>query len=525
MKRWICILVPVLILGSLIGWRLNQKHSADAAMAGQRSARSGAAPVVAVSEVAVHDIVQTFDATGNIEAPLNVKIAPKVSGRIDVLDLREGDRVRKGQVLVRIDPSDVEAGVQQQRAALAEAQYRLAQAQMTENPTNVSINTQIRQQKASVSSATADYNQVRQNYEAQMAAAAASVSDAQSKVENAKAGVQSAEANLENTTAKLNRITSLYKQGFVAAQEVDDAKASVKVQQSALDITRGLVNSALAQKNAIEQQERIVKTKGKADIEAARAKVEQAKASLEYANANTAQKSAYKQSIAALRSAVAVAKASLKSAESKRADTILVSPLDGFVTGRYADPGAMAMAGQPIISVQFMRQVWVTLAVPEEVCAKVHIGQPATVKVDALPGRSFTGSVVQINPSADAANRQFVVRVIMSNAENLFKPGMYARVSIETDRVAKAGAVPREAVQTDKDGKYVIVATSGGEAKRCSVVTGPEDSNFIAIEQGVNLGEKVVTMSAFPIRDDQKLRIGGKKGGKNGHSGRPGGER
>lgn len=516
MKRWFSVLIPVVVLMSLIGWRLSQKHAENAAMDEQRASKGKAAPTVAVAEVTVRDIVHTFESTGNVEAPLNVKIAPKVAGRIDFLNLQEGDRVKKGQLLVRIDPSQVEADVQQQRAALAEAQYRLAQAQMTENPAAVSVNTQVRQQKAGVDSAAADFNQIKKNYESQLAAAAANVSDVEAKVENAKAGIQSAEANLENATTKLNRITGLYKQGFVAAQEVDDAKANVKVQQSTVDIAKGQLNSAMAQKRAIEQQEQIVKTKGQADIEASRAKMVQAKASLEYARANTVQKSAYKQSIAALRSAVAVAEAGVRSAEAKRADTILTSPLDGFVTGRYADPGAMAMAGQAIISVQFMKQVWVSVGVPEEISSKLHIGQNASVKLDAFSGRIFTGSIVQINPSADSLSRQFTVRVIMSNDQNLFKPGMYAKVSIETDRAPKAIVVPREAVQTDKSGPFVIVAAGEGKdikAERRNVVLGPEDAAFIAIEQGVTLGEKVVTMSAFPIRVDQKLKLGGRKPG------------
>ncbi len=58
----------------------------------------------------------------------------------------------------------------------------------------------------------------------------------------------------------------------------------------------------------------------------------------------------------------------------------------------------------------------------------VHIGQPATVTFDALPGRSFAGSVIQFNPSADLQSRQFMARVMLSNTDNLFKPGMYAHV-------------------------------------------------------------------------------------------------
>src|SRR5207253_2677940 len=119
------------------------------------------------------------EAVGSVEAPLNVRISPKVTGRIDYLQAHEGDRVTQGEVLVRIDPSEIEAQVSQQQAAVAEAESRLAQAQITQNPTNVGVNTQITQQQAALASVRADYNQTKQNYSSQVASANAAVTDAQ----------------------------------------------------------------------------------------------------------------------------------------------------------------------------------------------------------------------------------------------------------------------------------------------------------------------------------------------------------
>lgn len=513
MKRWVYLLVPLLILFSLIGWRISQKRADTAKGMEMRQMRMKAAAPVSVVPAAMRDITHVFEATGSVEAPLNVKIAPKVTGRVQFLEVREGDRVKRGQVLVRIDPSDVEAEVVQQRAALAEAQYRLAQAQLTENPTNVSVNTVIRQQKAGVESASADFNQTNENYKAQVASANASVTDMQGRVDNAKAALKSAQANLKNANAKYNRLAELLKKGYVSAQDVDDSKTVVEVQEAAVNTAQSQVNSASAQKAAAEQQASIVATKGKADIEASRAKLDQAKASLEYAHANTATKAAYKQSISALRAEVDVARAALRNAESKRSDTVLVSPLDGFVTGRYVDPGAIAMSGQAILAVQFMRQIWVTVFVPEEIAPKIHIGQPATLALDALPGKTFTGSVIQLNPSADPASRQFMARVILSNQDTLFKPGMFGRVSIVTDKILNALAVPREAVQTDRMGTYAMVVDEKGKTERRPIVTGASDPDYIAIEAGLSPGDKVVTMTAFKLREGQSVKAGGKRGG------------
>jgi len=512
MKRRFYLLIPLLVLLGLIGWRLVEKRAENVGRQEQRAARMKASPSVVVSPVEVRDIVHTFEVTGTVEAPLNVKIAAKVTGRIDALPFREGDKIKKGQVLVRIDPSEVEANVQQQMASLAEAQYRLAQAELNQSPADVSVNAQIRQQKAAVASATADFNQTRENYDSQVAAAEADVQDSESRLENAKAGVTGAQANLDNVTTRYNRILGLYKEGFTAAQEVDDAKTAVSAQQATLDIAKGQVKSAAASLEATGRQASIVKTKGKADIEAARAKMVQAQASLDYANANAVQKPAYEKSLAALRSSVEAAGASLRSAQARRADTVITSPLDGFVTGRYADPGAVATPGQPILAVEFMKQVWVTVSVPESVVPKLHIGQPAKITLDALSDRPLIASVIQINPSADEQSRQYMVRVILSNPDNLLKPGMFARVSLETDRVKSAIVVPREAVQNDKIGDCVMVVDSGGKANRRSVVMGLDDAAYVAIKIGVQPGEKVITMSAFPVRDGQAVSTGGGRG-------------
>jgi len=142
MKRLLAIALPLLILASLITWRLTLKRTEVAAMAKQRAARANAVPQVSVASAERRDLESVFAATGTLEAPLNVKISSKVSGRIEALQVHEGDRVRRGQVLVRLDGSQIEADVRRAEAAVAEANYRLAQAQLNQGPTTVNVATQ-----------------------------------------------------------------------------------------------------------------------------------------------------------------------------------------------------------------------------------------------------------------------------------------------------------------------------------------------------------------------------------------------
>lgn len=445
MKSRAYVLVSVLLLALLIGYRLVQKRIAFSIQSRQRVARMKAPPTVSFGLARVQDVSQGLDSVGSVEAPLSVKIAAKVTGRIDYLEVHEGDRVARGHILVRIDPTQIEAEVQQAKASLAEAQYRLAQARITQNPTNVSVATQVRQQEAALASA---------------------------------------QANLTNAHAKYNRQLELHKKGFIAAQDVDDAKAAVGVQQAAVD---------------------------------------DARAALEFARANTVQKSAYQQSLAALEASVAAAQAGVKNAESLRADTALTAPLDGFVTGRFVDPGAVVTAGQPILQVQYMRQVWVTVSVPEEVTGGIRLEQAAEISLDAVPGRTFVGKVTQINPSADPASRQFSVRVTLDNPDFAIKPGTFAHVKIETSIVRGALVVPREAVQHDHAGSYVMVIDDQSIARRRPVTLGTAAVDVIAITSGLRPGEKVVTLTAYPLKDGQAVTTGGEKRQNQGQGKRRGG--
>jgi HlyD family secretion protein len=506
MKRLTYMLIPLVVLGGLIAFRLVQKRAEFTAQTAQRGARMKAPMAVTVATARIDDVAQTYDSVGDVEAPLAVNIAAKVTGRIDFLQVLEGDRVSKGEVLVRINPDQVEAQVRQQQAAVAEARYRLAQAQLTQNPTDVSVATQIREQEAALASAQADYDQVSENYQAQ-------VDSANAQVTNLDAGVRSAQANLANAQARYNRLAGLFKQGLISAQDLDDAKTAVGVQQAALD-------AVIAQRSAAQKQAGIVASKGKTDIASAKAKITQAQAALESARANIAQTPAYQQSLAALRANVAAAEASLRSAEAQRADTVLAAPLDGFVTNRYMDPGSIATTGQPILRVQYMRQVWITVPVPEDVSTSIKLGMPARVSLDTMPDRVFVGKVTQVNPSADPQSRQFSVRVTLDNPANLIKPGTYARVAVETSRVHAATVVPREAVEEDREGSYVMVVDDSGNAVRRDVTLGAQGIDVFAIKSGLQPGEKVVTMSAFALKDGQPVSVAGSKAGARGHRGR-----
>ena len=461
--RWLYVLIPVAILTLLIGWRLAQHHEASNATAKMQLARKNALPVVRVATATVRDITNTFDAFGSVEAPDSVQISSKVTGRILAIAVQQGDPVTRSQFLVQIDPSQVQAQVQQQQQA--------------------------------VNSAMANYNQTRENYSAEVAAAMAAVTSARDKataanaqIQNAQAAVLNAQANVNNARAQNNRSQTLFSEGAIAAQNADIARTALQVAEGQLAIAKAQLNSnraaaqsALADLRSAENQAEIARNKGKTDIQAASGQVGQAKALL-------------------------------ANAESQYADTQLHSPVKGFVSMRSLNPGDTVSPGQMILTLQYIQQVWVTVSIPVELSSSISEGQQAAVTIDGLPGRSFDGHVTQVTESADPSTRQFPVRITLNNPGNIIKPGMYAHVSFVTQRTPNAIVVPLEAVRTVKGAQTVSVVGPDNVVHVRQVTTGARDPNGIAILSGVKPGEKVVTLSQSPPRNGQKVRIGSTNG-------------
>src|SRR5262249_9779445 len=153
------------------------------------------------------------------------------------------------------------------------------------------------------------------------------------------------------------------------------------------------------------------------------------------------------------------------------------------------------------------KSLWVTVPVQEEVSTKITSGRIADVAFDALPGRKFKGSVVQLNPSSDPMSHQLIMRLSIDNSQNLIKPGMFARVQMELDRSKSAIAVKREAVQYDKKGPYVTVVDADNAAHKRPVVLGASDAEGFAVISGLAPGERVVILSAVPVKNGQTVRV------------------
>lgn len=529
MKKAILIGVPFIILLVLVGWRYMQKTETNKQLGARSSALKNGPANVVLAKVGPLPVTLTFEAVGTVSSPYTVELSPKLTGKIVSLPdyLREGFAVKKGQLLGQIDPTETIGQVLQAESLKAQAVSTLVSAKYTQHPTDENVASQIAQAKATVDSNIADYDQVKENFDAQVHQATANVVDTQSKVDaakaataNAVAGLASANATLDDAQAKLNRQNTLYKQNFVAAQDVDDAIAAQKVAKANVDVAQGLVNSAKQNEVSVEQQKHeaddnlaIVKKTGETNIRAAWAKVVLAKAALKYAEATNDLKPAYAAQIKADQAAVDAAQGNINQANARLADCNLVATIDGTISKRNADVGTVVNAGNSILEIQYLKWLYVNSTVPIEYSDRVVKGTPVTMTFDAIPGLKLNGTVSELSNVADPQSRQYDAMIKIDNAEGKFRPGMYARVHFLVSKKVFPVAVAREAVKTSNvtGVSTATMVDSQNVAHVVPVVTGEQDTNNIEIKSGLNPGDRVVVLSYVPVRDKQKVVEGGVK--------------
>ncbi len=530
MKKWVWIIVFVVGLVCVIAWRIGAKIQNAKTLQAQAATRKGSASNVVVGLAKAGDIENHLDTVGSLNTPFDIKLGSKVAGIVDMLNVRPGQDVKAGEVLVRINPIEQEAAVAQMQSAVAQAEHQYTQALLNETPTDTNVQTTIRQDEAALASAQANEGQVIANTAAQVQTAQAAVTDASAKVASAisqqgaaNQAVLSAQATQKSTTANYTREYTLYKQGYVAAQDLDTSEASkgvadaaVSSAQQSLDAAKSAVTSAKAELDSAKQNLSIVKKQQSANVVAAKATTHSAKEALTYAKSNTAAVPAYKQNLQALKAVVDADKAQLNNAIAVVGDTILKTPFDGTVTNRLIDPGSMASVGQELLEVQYLDWLYVTCSAPVEYISTMKVGQTATLTFDALPGQTFSAPVVLITPAADPTVRQFTFEVRLDNKERLFKPGMFGHVDIMTGKTPVGILVPLEAVHNGDTGNTVSVVkditkddkgVTHGTVHVVPVVTGQSDSKNIEIKSGLSIGDTVITISYRSIKDGSKVTI------------------
>ncbi|PYU85121.1 MAG: HlyD family secretion protein [Acidobacteria bacterium] len=357
-------------------------------------------------------------------------MASKVYGRVAQVLLDDNQAVKAGQVLVKIDARDYQAAVEQAKAslALAESEARSAGADVPRTRENVASGNS--SADAQFLGAQADLARAQVTYEQAQTA----------DLRWAQANVEKSRANAELAKADLARYLPLMQKGEISKQQYDAAKANADATASALK----------ADQERLAQAERNVDV-AKAQLDAAKARVEQARAGVASAHADIKQVSMRAADAEAKLAKVEQARAALAAAELNLSYTEITAPVDGVATHKQVEPGQIVQAGQGLLVVVPLENVWVTANFKETQLRNMKAGQKAEVKVDTY-GKTFsgrvdsiagaTGSLLSLLPPENATGnyvkvvQRIPVKIVLdpiSSQQAVLRPGMNVDATVITN--------------------------------------------------------------------------------------------
>jgi RND family efflux transporter MFP subunit len=200
-------------------------------------------------------------------------------------------------------------------------------------------------------------------------------------------------------------------------------------------------------------------------------------------------------------------------------NTIITSPVNGFVSRRVVDPGAFVSPNAPVVEVVDITRVRMVANIIEKDLKQIAVGDMARVEVDAFPGEDFMGRIARVSPVLDPSTRTAPIEVEISNAQYRLKPGMYARVGIITESHPNALVVPTNAV-VDVNGTRGVYLSVNNAAAFHPVKIGIEGNERTEILDGVAAGDRVVTTGAAGLRNGDPIILPGGGGGRGGRGNR-----
>jgi HlyD family secretion protein len=347
---------------------------------------------------------KTLHLSGRLEG-YETDIGAKIGGRVSEITVREGDQVKQGQVIAQLNDEDVQA---QLRGAAAKVEAARQQAQQAQLQISV-VDSQIRE---------AQLNLLQ------------SQQDNQGRVYQAQSNVVALEAQLKQYTSQLklaqlnrDRYAQLWQQGAAKKLDYDQAQTTYETAAATLESVQKQIESAkgglaLAQSSGYNPYIR------NAQLSELIQQRQRASAQLESAKADIKNAAATEQQI-----------------QAQLAYLKVVSPIDGVVTARSVEPGAVVVSGKTLLSVLDLRTVYLRGFIPEGKIGKIRVGQSANVFLDAKPKEALPAKVAAIDPQAsftpeniyfrDERVRQvFGIKLMIENPKGLAKPGMPADAEI-----------------------------------------------------------------------------------------------
>ena len=183
----------------------------------------------------------------------------------------------------------------------------------------------------------------------------------------------------------------------------------------------------------------------------------------------------------------------------------LYTPMSGVVTKKDAVMGHRVAEGDMPYEITDLSQVWVLADAYESDLARVRLGMPATLTLQAFPGKGFAGKVIFIDPILDPKTRTAKVRLAFPNPTGELRPEMFGEVTLRTP-ARKGLSIPTDAIIDSGTRKVVFVSLGEGKFRPQEVKIGATDGDRSEVLEGLKAGDEVVTRANFLVDSESRLR-------------------
>ncbi|HLK16913.1 MAG TPA: HlyD family efflux transporter periplasmic adaptor subunit [Fimbriimonadaceae bacterium] len=481
--------------------------------------------------------------TGTLNANNVVELKSLVSGRLKTLYVEVGDKVKAGQLVAIIDPRETQLAVDQTRSQADGARSAVQRSQIEMEQRTLTARSDLASARARLTQSEEELKAQPELTRANIAQARTALATAQRERDRllnsaepsqriaAQSSIDEAKSNVANAEAELNRDQALLGKGYVSKKQVEDAQLAVELAHTRLQTAKDNYDTIVA---GFTQE-----------IAKADQAIKQAQAGVDTAVANAIQdkikRDAYRSAVAdrdkaivALRDVAAMKKgidqnwatvrqltAALADGERNLGETKILAPIDGLVTKKDIRVGELVTSisgfssGSPIVRIEDRSAMKVQLDVNEIDAARMNIGMPVDVAIDALPDLPLHGTISKISPTSIALDNadingqtasgtstadtvvKYKVEVKLVNPPIAVRSGMSTKCTFILASEKNALNVPIEYVGHDAKGDYVNLDTGKkvqGKAvpERRTVVIGLKTATNIALRSGVKEGDKLL---------------------------------
>ena len=191
-----------------------------------------------------------------------------------------------------------------------------------------------------------------------------------------------------------------------------------------------------------------------------------------------------------------------------RENTILRSPITGFVSARNFDSGDLYSMSSPLFTVQQVTPVKLLVGISESEYTKIKKGDSVSLTVDAIPGETFTGKVDRLYPTIDPATHTFKAEVVVPNANRVLRPGMYARVTVNFGTRHSVIVPDMSLVKQEGTGtRFIYVLKADNTVSYLPVTIGRHMGQEYEILSGLEEGSRVVVKGQSLLKDGVKVNV------------------